>query len=520
MVHRIAEKLRVLASVAVLAFGFHGTDAASAQAPSTSLGVFESQSDVGNVTPPRSVSFNAATGVYSVHSAGSDLFGNVDDFHFVWKKLSGDVSLTADVTVPEGRAGAHFHRKALLMIRQALGTDDAYADAAIHASGEMDFQYRRSKGGSTADVAVTTEAPQRVRIQKRGDTITLFMSKHGEPLHLVGATTKLHFDGEFYVGIGFCSHKKEETEQALFGHVDLQQLAVSETGAPATLFSTLQTLSLGVDLQRTVIIRSVKGRMEAPNWSRDGKTLVFDYEGKLWSVPATGGEAQPIDISNLSGCTGSHGLSPDGKWLAMTCNSADHADYRLYIAPAGGGTPRMLTPNPYSFFHSWSPDGKTIAFTRPSHGAGNIYSIPVDGGEETALTACTGICDDPDYSLDGQWIYFNSDRAGGMQIWRMKPDGSHPEQLTFDEMHNWTPHPSPDGKSVLILSYGKDVAGHANNQDVTLRILNPADGKILEVAHIVGGGGTDNVPNWAPDSKHFAFVSYQLIPTEDNNSPQ
>jgi Tol biopolymer transport system component len=249
-------------------------------------------------------------------------------------------------------------------------------------------------------------------------------------------------------------------------------------------------------------------------------------------VPASEGdgaiaEATPIDIGNASDCTGSHGLSPDGKWLAITCTTPDYPGRRVYVVPAAGaivpatgGAPRMVTANPDSYFHSWSPDGKTILFTRPSHGSGNIYSISIDGGAETALTTGAGISDDPDFSADGQWIYFNSDRAGGMQIWRMKPDGSKPEQVTFDENRNWTPHPSPDGNSILILSYDKDVTSHAANKDVTLRILNVADGKIRDLVRIVGGSGSDNVPNWAPDGAHFAFVSYQFLPADDNGSTQ
>ena len=98
----------------------------------------------------------------------------------------------------------------------------------------------------------------------------------------------------------------------------------------------------------------------------------------------------------------------------------------------------------------------------------------------------------------GKWIYFNSDRAGGMQIWRMHPDGSQPEQVTFDEKHNWTAHPSPDGKSILILSYEKDVTGHAANKDVTLRIINVADGKIRDLVQIVGGSEATTCPTGLP----------------------
>jgi Tol biopolymer transport system component len=230
------------------------------------------------------------------------------------------------------------------------------------------------------------------------------------------------------------------------------------------------------------VIQTGKGQIEAPNWSRDGKTLIFNRGGKLWSVPAVEGEgsiaeATPIDIGNASDCTGSHGLSPDGIWLAMTCTTPDHPGRRVYILPAAGGAPRMVTANPDSYFHSWSPDGKTILFTRPSHGTLNIFAISADGGAETALTTGAGVSDDPDFSADGQWIYFNSDRAGGMQIWRIRADGSTPEQVTFDEKHNWTPHPSPDGKSILILSYDKDVTGHAANKDVTLRIIRWEDSR-------------------------------------------
>ncbi|MGA8632646.1 MAG: hypothetical protein WB573_20015, partial [Terracidiphilus sp.] len=175
---------------------------------------------------------------------------------------------------------------------------------------------------------------------------------------------------------------------------------------------------------------------------------------------------------------------------------------------------------PGSYFHSWSPDGKTILFTRSTDGSLNIYAIPAEGGDEKALTTGTGTNDDPDFSPDGQYIYFNSDRAGGMQIFRMKPDGSEPEQMTFDERRNWTPHPSPDGKSVLILSYAKDVTGHPANQDVTLRILDVPSRKVRDLVEIVGGSGTDNVPNWAPDGAHFAFFSYQMLPADDDGSTE
>jgi Tol biopolymer transport system component len=200
----------------------------------------------------------------------------------------------------------------------------------------------------------------------------------------------------------------------------------------------------------------------------------------------------------------------------MVGDQLQHAgkhETRVYIVPSAGGEPRLLTENPSSYFHSWSPDGKTIAFTRPNgQGGGNIFLISVEGGVEKPLTTGSGMSDDPDYSADGKWIYFNSDRAGGlMQIWRMRPDGSGPQQVTFDGFNNWTPHPSPDGKSIVIVSYPKTVTGHPADKDVALRILNVADGKLRVLVNLVGGAGSDNVPNWAPDGKQLAFVSFQTL---------
>ena len=151
---------------------------------------------------------------------------------------------------------------------------------------------------------------------------------------------------------------------------------------------------------------------------------------------------------------------------------------RIYIVPTNGGTPRLVTEHPNSYWHSWSPDGKTIVFTRPDHGSLNIYAISAEGGEERALTSGDGVSDDPDYSPDGKYIYFNSDRGGNMQIWRMRSDGSGPEQVTYDDLVNWTPHISPDGKSMVFLSYEKGVTGHPANKDVALRIMSMDDKKV------------------------------------------
>ena len=486
-----------------------------AQAGPGRLGVFEDQSDVGAVSPAGTAAFDAGRGAYDVTSAGANMWSTVDAFHFVWKKVSGDISLTADITFPE-TAGTHDpHRKAVLMLRQTLDPDGVYVDAAQHGSGMTALQYRRDRGATTQDIELNIEAPRRMRLEKRGDTVTMFLSNHGEPLHQVGASVNLHLEEPFYAGIGVCSHNKDAVEKATFAHVTIEP--PETTAGQPILYSTLQTIGIEDNFRRAMVVRTAPEKMEAPNWSRDGKTLIFNRDGHIWTIPVEGGSATMLNTGAATKCTGSHGLSPDGKLLAISCSIPRKPETRVYIVPANGGEPRLLTENPSSYFHSWSPDGKTILFTRPNHaGGGNILSIPVEGGTEKALTTGTGISDDPDYSADGQWVYFNSDRGGGpMQIWRMRPDGSGAEQVTSDEFNNWTPHPSPDGKSILILSYDKGVTGHPANKGIALRILNVSDGKIRTLVNIVGGAGSDNVPNWAPDGTHFAFVTFQMLPPED-----
>ena len=491
-----------------------------AQSAGGRLGIFEGQSDVGSVAPPGTLAYSPATGTYTITASGINLWAATDGFHFVWKKLSGDLSLTADIDFPEKTGDHSAHRKAVLMVRQTLDADGAYADVAQHGSGLTALQYRPAKGDNTLSAEINIDPPRRVRLEKRGDVFTMFVSNHGELLHQVGASIKLHLEGPFYVGIGLSSHNPAVTEKVTFSNVELKQLAPPATPATLTLYSTLQTIAIADNSRRDTILLSEPGRFMAPNWSRDGKSLAFTRDGRIFTIPVAGGAPQLLDVGNLTNCSGSHGFSPDGKWFALTCAAADNPDRRVYIVPATGGTPRLVTQN-IGWFHSWSPDGKTIAFTRGGpHGSGNIYSISVDGGPETTLTTGAGLSDDPDFSPDGKYIYFNTNRWGGMQIGRMKPDGSQPEQVTFDTFRNWTPHPSPDGKSIVFISYDPSVTTHAANKDITLRILSTDDGKIRTLVNLIGGDGSMNVPDWSPDSKSLAFVSYQMLPAENDGSTE
>src|SRR5262249_29803579 len=261
----------------------------------------------------------------------------------------------------------------------------------------------------------------------------------------------------------------------------------------------------------------------APICPRKERFPLFNRNGHRENLPAAGGSPESVDTGAQNRLNNDHGMSPDGTMLAFSDNSqetksadgkAGH-DSLVYIMPISGGTPKRLTPIGPSYWHGWSPDGKTLAFVGKRNGDFDIYTVPAVGGDETRLTTAKGLDDGPEYSPDGQYIYFNSERTGHMQIWRMKSDGSQQEQVFSDDYNNWFPHISPDGKWMAFLTYERDVTGHPENKSVMLRLMSVADNKITEVAKLCGGRGTINFPSWAPDSGYVGFVSYALIAPED-----
>ncbi len=278
--------------------------------------------------------------------------------------------------------------------------------------------------------------------------------------------------------------------------------------------STLETLSIETG-QREIIYRT-ETHIEAPNWSRDGKTLLFNSGGCIYTIPVSGGNPRQLNTGFAVHCNNDHGFSPDGKELAISHDQEGKS--LIYILPSTGGTPRLVTELGHSYWHGWSPDGKTLAYCAARNNNYDVYSISVKGGQETRLTDAEGLDDGPDYSPDGRTIYFNSVRTGAMRIWRMNSDGTNQTQITKDDKYgDWFPHPSPDGKWIVFLSYDSSVEGHPANKDVALRIMPVSGGEPRILTQLFGGQGTINVPSWSPDSKRIAFVSYRLIGKDGKN---
>ena len=471
------------------------------------VGIFESHGDVGTVLHAGSVDYDAAKKTYTISGSGENMWSVADAFQFVWKKMSGDVALTADIGFLTKTGNEH--KKAVLMLRQSLDGDSVYADVALHASGLTSLQFRDEKGAVTREVRSNLSAPKRLRIVKHGDYVYMALSSAGA-VQPAGGWLRIPLQGSFYVGLGVCSHDKDVVEQAAFSNVELTQPA-PPSGKPV-LYSTLETVDIDSADRRVAYLD--RGRFEAPNWTRDGSAFLFNQEGHIERLTVGSSKTVAIDTGFANRCNNDHGISPDATQLAISDNSQGDHDSMVYIVPIGGGTPRRITQRSPSYWHGWSPDGKTLAFVGQRNDDFDIYAIPASGGDELRLTTAKGLDDGPEYSPDGKYIYFNSERTGHMQIWRMKADGSEQEQVFSDDLNNWFPHISPDGQWMVFVTYVADVKGHPENKDVMLRLMSLADKKITVLAKLFGGQGTINVPSWSPDSKQVAFVSYMLIPPE------
>lgn len=471
------------------------------------VGIFENHGDVGTVLHAGSVDYDAVKHIYTISGSGENMWSTADAFHFVWKKMSGDVSLTADITFRTKTGNEH--KKAALMFRQNLDADSVYADVALHASGLTSLQFRDEKGAVTREVRSKLSAPQRLRMVKRGDYVYMALGSEST-VPPAGGWLRVPLHGDFYVGLGVCSHDKDAMEQAVFSNVELTRPAPAS--GQSVLYSTLETIDIG-NADRGVAYLA-QGRFEAPNWTHDGSAFLFNREGHIERLAVGSDTPVLIDTGFANRCNNDHGISPDSTQLAISDNSQGDHNSLVYIVPFGGGTPRPITQKSPSYWHGWSPDGKTLAFVGQRKGEFDIYTIPAAGGQETRLTTAPGLDDGPEYSPDGKYIYFNSERTGRMQIWRMNADGSGQEQVFSDDLNNWFPHISPDGTWMVFLTYAPDVKGHPENKDVMLRLMSLEDKRITVLAKLFGGQGTINVPSWSPDSKHLAFVSYMLIPTD------
>lgn len=469
-------------------------------------GVFENHSDVGNVKNAGDVTYDATRQQYTIKGSGTNMWLGTDEFHFVWKRMKGNFILTA-LAEFVGK-GVEPHRKIGWIVRKSLEPNSPHVTAVIHGDGRTSLQFRRTSGAITEEKIFSIKDANNLQLERKGDTYIASMARFGDPF-VSEQISGVDLGDEVYVGLFVCSHNKDVVEQAVFSNVRIT-VPTRDNFVPYRDYigSDLEILDVSNGIRRTMY--HVDDSLQAPNWTRDGKALIYNRNGRLYRFDLSNRKSAEINTGFAIRNNNDHVLSFDGKMLAISHHVAEERnESNVFTVPLRGGTPKRISRIGPSYLHGWSPDGKFLVFTGGRNGEFDIYKIPAAGGEEINLTKTIGLDDGPEYSPDGRYIYFNSTRSGFMQIWRMNPDGSQQEQVTNDEFNNWFPHISPDGKWIVFLSFLSDVRpdDHPFYKHVYIRLMPISGGPAKVIAYVYGGQGTINVPSWSPDSKQIAFVS-------------
>ena len=503
---------------------------AKAQNP---IGVFDNQLDIGHPKIKGHTEYNPENQSYTLKGAGYNIWFNRDEFQYAYKKIKGDFLLTANFEFLNPDVEGSNHRKIGWMIRESLEDNSAEINACAHIDGLTVLQWRELKGAYMRDPEDEIFAPKKggeiIQLERSGKTLIMRIAHRGEPLQLVGIHEMKDLKDEVLAGIYICSHDSNQVAEAKVWNLRIDKPladipfnaspSAKPNPEPGILACRLETMDMESGIRK--VIHESKGRFEAPNWMPGGKKLLFNEGGELYTISTEGEEVQKLNTGKVNHLNNDHVLSKDGNWLGISSHRSglNGGGSTVYVLPLQGGEPRLITEQTPSYLHGWNPNGKELAIVAQRNGFKiyNLYRVSIKDGKEIPLTENKiGHVDGPEYSPDGKYIYYNANASGTMQIWRMDRDGSHPIQLTFDELNNWFPHISPDGKKMVFISFPPsiDPNSHPSYKRVTLRWMPINGGSPQVIAYLYGGQGTMNVNSWSPDSKKIAFVSNSGQPLE------
>jgi TolB protein len=477
-----------------------------AGAQTEKVGIFQYHADIGKPRQAGAATYDAASQTYHLKGAGSNIWFNRDEFHYLYSQISGDFILTANFAFT--KPGGDPHRKIGWMIRESADEAAASMNAVVHGDGLTVLQWRPLRGAYMRDPQdeifyAKKTVFQVVQLERSGKKITMRVANPGEPLQEVGSQSLADMPDAVLAGLFICSHDPDKVEEARVWNVRIDKPVASNYHPNPQVAKTLpaQQGILGCRLEimtvsdgKRKVIRESPGRFEAPNWMPDGRRLLYNEGGLLYTIPIAGGTPEKLDTGPVTRNNNDHGISFNKKRLAISSGREGNpgGGSYVFVLPLNGGTPKQVTQESPSYWHGWAPNNKEVTIVAQRRGSKvyNLYQVNVDTGKEKALTANTsGHVDGPEYSPDGRYIYYNANPTGTMQIWRMRPDGTHAEQMTFDEYHNWFPHISPDGKWIAYISFPTDIApdSHPSYQRVTLRLMPAGGGAPRVVAYLYGG---------------------------------
>ncbi len=480
------------------------------------LGIFKSNKDIGSPKLAGSASYDEATQTYTMTGAGYNIWFGRDEFHYLYNKLKGDFILTANFAfVGDNKV----HRKIGWMVRASDKDNAVHCSAVLHGDGLTTLQWRVLENANMRDPEDEIRGAKPyysiLQLERSGKTIIMRAAHPGEPFEVIGKQVMENLPDDVLAGLIICSHDPDVLEKAKIWNVRIDQPVAATYNPDKEGYLGCRMEIMNVFDGKRRIIMQKDGRFEAPNWMPDGKKLLFNMDGNIYKIPVEGGEPEKMNTGEANHNNNDHVISFDGKMLGISNHRAGlpGGGSTVYVLPLTGGEPQMVTKDTPSYLHGWAPNNKEVVYVAQRNGSNiyNIYRNSIKGDKEVALTELKAgeHVDGCEYSPDGKYIYYNGSQSGTMQLWRMKPDGSEKEQLTFDQYNNWFPHISPDGKWIAYISFDPDIEfnSHPSYKQVTLKLMPVTGGAPKVIAYLYGGQGTINVNSWSPDSKHIAFVS-------------
>ncbi len=479
-----------------------------------SLGIFTNRMDLKHTKKEGSFEYIKHLQLYKLKNAESDtLYSNNE---YLYNEISGNFILTANFKLTNKELESDI--KIGWMIRESKKEDSDGISISINGNGLICM----ACGGFKDEFKENDKEPilnlkkkyEILQLERKGTEFVFRGGNFGEALHIIARRNINYLPNKVFVGLFINSFNYDPELKAEIWNVRIDQPVFEDydTDMEGYLGCRLEILD-PFNGKRKVIYQE-SDRFEAPNWMPDGKNLLFNKSGSLYKIPINGGKPQKLNTGSLDRINNDHGISFNGKLLAISHNRKGFpkGGSTIYVLPLEGGEPKLITKDTPSYWHGWAPNNKEVVYVAKRNGEDifNIYKASIIDKEETKLTHFTsGHADGPEYSPDGKYIYYNSSESGIMQLWRIDSDGSNPKQLTFDEENDWFPHISPDGKWILYLSFPAEIPvnSHPSYKKVMLRIMPVHGGESKVVAYLYGGQGTINVPSWSPDSKYVAFVS-------------
>jgi Tol biopolymer transport system component len=470
--------------------------------PLSKIGIFDQHTIPGYISDGTFFHYDAKNSTYTVSTSASEIHQEGIAPPFLWKAIQGDFILRAEIMFDNDQQNGP---KAGWMLRNSISVEQDENDIFVSV-GPVGLDSAQSTSQDTDKDAIYV-----LQLSRVGDQLTFKMGHFGEHLETVRQLDN-PLKNELFAGLSVMNSAGTDAEVTFRNVRIVKPAPESMESYQSYLGSRLEIVDIE-DGNRTVLYET-EHSIQAPNWTVDGKKLIVNSNGYLYNYHLKSGTLSRLNTGFATNNNNDHVISFDGSMLAISHHNEEYGgESTIYTLPIeGSDNPKQVTRSGLgaSYLHGISPDNQTVIFTGNRNGQYDIYAADTETMEETQLTDTPGLDDGSEYSPDGKYIYFNSNRTGTMQIWRMDADGSNKKQLTFDKnTHDWFPHISPDGKWIVFLSYGLDVASgdHPFYKEVTLQLMPAEGGEPRVVAYLYGGQGTINVPSWSPDSKKVSFVS-------------